>query len=102
MDSWHVYFWGGWVLGEVEGGGDYFFEISWINFTYNFKHCDLVHLQGFLGLTPEASNETCADEVESRRSPWLIFEELIDSRRSMAWFDSDVKGLSSFILTRLK
>ena len=37
--------------------------------TYNFKHCDFVQLQGFFGLTPDASNETCADELESRRSP---------------------------------
>ena len=37
--------------------------------TYNFKHCDFVQLQGFFGRTPDASNETCADELESRRSP---------------------------------
>ena len=37
--------------------------------TYNFKQADFVQLHGFLGRTPEASKDTCADELESRRSP---------------------------------
>ena len=68
--------------------------------TYNFKHCDFVQLQGFFGLTPDASNETCADELESRRSPWLILELLRESNLSRPWFC--LICFSSFISTWLK
>ena len=44
-------------------------DMKFVDITYNFKHCDFVQLQGFFGRTPDASNETCADELESRRSP---------------------------------
>ena len=54
--------------------------------TYNFKHADFVQLQGFFGLTPDASNETWADEFESRLSPWFKFDELKESNLSSPWF----------------
>ena len=42
---------------------------------YSLRHCDLVQLHGFLGLTPEASNvvlcaAACAPTAAASRSSW--------------------------------
>ena len=67
--------------------------------TYNFKQADFVQLHGFLGRTPEASKDTWADELESRRSPWLIFDELNESNLSSPWFCfNDFSSLISVLL----